>query len=201
MINVNDRIVLTSYFDALSKGLVVDQAQFFANSADTKTVGLDIVLAWKKKIANSFFGIIFVTNFNDMKIEKVYNGALDAETFFGKREQAYLLASAPKNKFGLNLNYSQSKFDTGLAFNHFSKIVLVDYAGFDNGYNTRIKTDLTLGDKMTNHLKLTLGSNNLFNAYPTKQDESGNTEAGRYLDAVQMGFNGAYYYARLGFNF
>jgi iron complex outermembrane receptor protein len=201
MINVKDRIVLTSYFDASSQGLGVDQAQFFANAADTKTVGLDIVLAWKKKIANATYGITLVGNINDMKIDKVKNGALDAETFFGKREQAFLLASAPKNKFGLNLNYSQSKFDSGLALTHFSKIVLIDYAGLDNVYEARINTDLTVGYKMTNHLKLTLGSNNLFNVYPTKQDESGNTEAGGYWDAVQMGFNGAYYYARLGFNF
>jgi iron complex outermembrane receptor protein len=41
----------------------------------------------------------------------------------------------------------------------------------------------------------------LFNIYPDQQDEQGNTEAGGYWDAVQMGFNGAYYYARLGFNF
>lgn len=201
MINVKDRIVLTSYFDASSQGLGVDQAQFFANAADTKTLGLDIVLAWKKKIDNATYGLTLVGNINDMKIDKVKNGALDAETFFGKREQAFLLASAPKNKFGLNLNYSRSKFDSGLAFTHFSKIVLIDYAGLDNVYNARINTDLTLGYKMTNHLKLTLGSNNLFNVYPTKQDESGNTEAGGYWDAVQMGFNGAYYYARLGFNF
>jgi iron complex outermembrane receptor protein len=201
LIKVKDRIVLTSYFDASSQGLGVDQAQFFANAADTKTLGLDIVLAWKKKIENSTYGVTFVGNINDMKIEKVHNGTLDAETFFGKREQAFLLASAPKNKFGLNLNYSHSKFDSGLAFTHFSKVVLIDYAGLDNVYEARVNTDLTFGYKMTNHLKLTIGSNNLFNVYPTKQDESGNTEAGGYWDAVQMGFNGAYYYARLGFNF
>ena len=201
MINVKDRIVLTSYFDASGKGLGVDQAQFFANAADTKTVGLDIVLAWKKKTANSTYGVTLVGNVNDMKIKKVHNGALDAETFFGKREQAFLLASAPKNKFGLNLNYSHNKFDSGLAFTHFSKVVLIDYAGLDNVYEAKINTDLTVGYKMTNHLKLTIGSNNLFNIYPTKQDESGNTEAGGYYDAVQMGFNGSYYYARLGFNF
>ncbi len=201
MIKVKDRIVLTSYFDASSQGLGVDQAQFFANAADTKTLGLDIVLAWKKKIDNSTYGITLVGNINDMKIEKVKNGNLDAETFFGKREQAFLLASAPKNKFALNLNYAKNKFDAGLAFTHFSKVVLIDYAGLDNVYDARVNTDLTLGYKMTNHLKLTVGSNNLFNVYPTKQDELGNTEAGGYWDAVQMGFNGAYYYARLGFNF
>ena len=201
LIKVKDRIVLTSYFDASSFGLGVDQAQFFANAADTKTLGLDIVLAWKKRFGDSHVSATLVGNINDMKITKVNNGDLDAETFFGKREQAFLLASAPKNKFGLNLNYSHKKFDSGLAFTRFSKVVLIDYAGLDNIYTPRVNTDLTLGYQFTKQLKITLGSNNLFNIYPTKQDESGNTEAGGYWDAVQMGFNGAYYYARLGFNF
>ncbi|MBF2709669.1 TonB-dependent receptor [Flavobacterium soyangense] len=201
MIDVKDRIVLTSYFDASSKGLGVDQAQFFANAANTKTLGLDIVLAWKKRYGNTNFSATLVGNINNMTIGKVHNGNLDAETFFGKREQAFLLASAPKSKFGLNLNYSHKKFDTGLAFTRFSKVVLIDYANLDNVYTPRVNTDLTLGYQFTKQLKLSIGSNNLFNIYPTKQDESGNTEAAGYWDAVQMGFNGAYYYARLGFNF
>ena len=111
------------------------------------------------------------------------------------------MASAPKNKFGLNLNYSHKSFDTGVALTRFSKVVLIDYAGVDNVYAPRVNTDITFGYQINKQLKLTLGSNNLFNIYPTKQDESGNTEAGGYWDAVQMGFNGAYYYARLGFTF
>jgi iron complex outermembrane receptor protein len=201
MINVKDRIVLSSYFDASSKGLGVDLAQFFANAADTKTLGLDIVLTWKKKYDNSSLSATLVGNINNMSIDKVKNGNLDAETFFGKREQAFLLASAPKNKFGLNLNYSHKNFDTGVALTRFSKVVLIDYAGLDNVYDPRVNTDITFGYQINKQLKLTVGSNNLFNVYPTKQDESGNTEAGGYWDAVQMGFNGAYYYARLGFTF
>lgn len=201
IINVKDRIVLTSYFDASSKGLGVDLAQFFANAADTKTIGLDVVLAWKKKFNNSNFGATLVGNINNMKIAKVNNGNLDAETFFGAREQAFLLASAPKSKFGLNLNYSSKRFDSGIAFTHFSKVVLVDYGGENDVYTAKTSTDLTLGYQLSKQLKLTVGSNNLFNIYPDKQDEQGNTEAGGYWDAVQMGFNGAYYYARLGFTF
>ena len=201
LINVKDRIVLTSYFDASSKGLGVDQVQFFANAANTKTLGLDIVLAWKKKFDASSVSATLVGNINNMKISKVNNGALDKDIFFGAREQAFLLASAPKNKFGLNLNYSNKKFDTGLAFTRFSKVVLIDYDGANDVYSTKMVTDLTLGYKLSKNLKLTVGSNNLFNVYPDKQDEAGSTEAGGYWDAVQMGFNGAYYYARLGFNF
>ena len=200
-IKVKDRIVLTGYFDASQLNLGVSAAQFFTNGVDTRTAGLDLVFAWKKTFGDSRLGATLVGNINDMKIDNVKNGSLDEGTFFGKREKAFLLASAPKSKFGLNLNYSKNKFDAGLAFTHFSKVVLVDYADEDDLYNAKTVTDLTLGYKLSKQLKLSIGSNNLFNIYPDKQDEQGNTEAGGYWDSVQMGFSGAYYYARLGFNF
>jgi iron complex outermembrane receptor protein len=200
-INVRDRIVLTGYFDATPLNLGVEEAQFFTNGVDTETKGLDIVLAWKKTIGSSRFGATLVGNINDMMIYNVNNGALDQQTFFGNREKAFLLASAPKNKFGLNLNYGIKNFDAGVALTRFSKVVLIDYADEEDIYESKIVTDLTLGYKLTKNLKLSLGANNLFNVYPDKQDEQGNTEAGGYWDAVQMGFSGAYYYARLGFNF
>ncbi|WP_426092068.1 TonB-dependent receptor [Flavobacterium sp. DSR3-2] len=200
-IKVKDRIVLTGYFDASQLNLGVSAAQFFTNGVDTRTAGLDLVFAWKKTFGDSKLGATLVGNINDMKIDNVKNGSLDEGTFFGKREKAFLLASAPKSKFGLNLNYSKNKFDAGLAFTHFSKVVLVDYADEDDVYNAKTITDLTLGYKLSKQLKLSIGSNNLFNIYPDKQDEQGNTEAGGYWDSVQMGFSGAYYYARLGFNF
>ena len=200
-IKVKDRIVLTGYFDATAFNLGVAEAQFFANGVDTRTHGLDLVFSWKKKFDAGQFGVNLIGNINDMKISNVKNGTLDEGTFFGKREKAFLLASAPNNKFGLNFNYSKDKFDAGLAFTRFSKVVLVDYNDEDDVYNPRVITDLTFGYKLTKNLKLSAGSNNLLNIYPTKQDEQGNTEAGGYWDAVQMGFSGAYYYARLGFNF
>ncbi|MGV1012595.1 MAG: TonB-dependent receptor [Flavobacterium sp.] len=201
MINVKDRIVLTGYFDASALNIGVSEAQFFANGVDTNTKGLDVVLAYKKSFGDSKFSATLVGNINDMKIDNIKNRSLDQGTFFGKREKAFLLASAPKNKFGLNLNYSKKWFDTGLAFTHFSEVVLVDYADEDDVYSAKTVTDLTFGFKLSKELKLSVGSNNLFNVYPDKQDEQGNTEAGGYWDSVQMGFSGAYYYARLGFTF
>jgi iron complex outermembrane receptor protein len=200
-IKVKNRIVLTGYFDATVLNIGVSEAQFFVNGVDTKTTGLDLVLAWKKKFGESLFSATLVGNINNMKIDNINNGSLPEETFFGRRDRAFLLASAPKNKFGLNLNYARHKFDAGLAFTHFSKVVLVDYGDEDDTYYPRVVTDLTVGYQLTKSLKLSVGSNNLFNVYPTKQDEQGNTEAGGYWDAVQMGFSGAYYYARLGFTF
>ncbi|WP_445452030.1 TonB-dependent receptor plug domain-containing protein [Flavobacterium sp. 25HG05S-40] len=201
LINVSDRIVLTGYFDATALNLNVDSAQFFVNGVSTVTKGVDVVMAWKNTFGSSKFGATIVGNINNMEVTRVNNGTLDEETFFGAREIAFLKASAPNSKFGLNLNFERKWFDAGAAFTRFSKVVLVDYAGLDNVYDPKIVTDLTLGFQIVKQVKLTVGSNNLFNVYPTKQDESGNTEAGGYWDSVQMGFNGAYYYTRLSFRF
>jgi iron complex outermembrane receptor protein len=201
LIAVNDRIILTGYFDATALNIGVSEAQFFANGVDTKTAGLDLVFSWKRNIGNAMYSATLVGNINDMKIDNVKNGSLDEATFFGKREKAFLLASAPANKFGLNIAYNRNKFDAGLALTRFSKVVLVDYSDQDDVYDAKTVTDLTLGYQFTKSLKLTLGSNNLLNVYPDKQDEIGDTEAGGYWDSVQMGFSGAYYYARIGFNF
>lgn len=201
LINVKDRIVLTGYFDATALNLNVDAAQFFVNGVDTKTMGVDFVLGWKKTYGSSKLATTFIGNINNMKVTTIKNNGLDQETFFGAREVAFLRASAPNSKLGLNVNFERKWLDAGLNFTRFSEVILVDYAGLDNVYSPKIVTDLTFGFKLTKNLKLSVGSNNLFNIYPDKQDESGNTEAGGYWDAVQMGFSGAYYYSRLGFTF
>ncbi|WP_086476824.1 TonB-dependent receptor [Arenibacter amylolyticus] len=213
-IKVNDRIVLTGNFDA-PQIPNVEAAQFFVNGVDTKTTGLDIVLSWMKNFEDSRLSATFTGNINDMKIDKVNNGGLDAETFFGERDKGFLLASAPKSKLTLNVNYRKDKFDAGLGFTHFSKVELLDfqmleptsdYASFadkvmqaTDTYDSKMVTDLVLGYQFTDGLKLNIGANNLFNIYPDQQDDW--VEGGGYWDAVQMGFGGAYYYARLSFSF
>ena len=215
MVNVDDRIVLTGYFDATALNIGVDSAQFFVNGVDTKTTGLDVVLAWKKKSGDNSFGATLLGNINNMEVNNVNNGTLDEQTFFGEREKAFLLASAPDNKFSLNLNYARKWFDAGLAFTRFSEVKLLDYQMYEDvadygsfanqikaatdTYGAKIVTDLTLGFKLSKATKLNIGANNLLNIYPDQQDDW--VEAGGYWDAVQMGFGGAYYYARLGFRF
>ena len=213
-ISVKDRIVLTGNFDTDAiPG--VSAAQFFVNGVDTETTGLDIILAWKKNIDDGSLSATFTGNLNNMKIKEVNNGSLDAETFFGERDIAFLLASAPESKLTLNLNYAKNKFDAGLGFTRFSSIQLLDfqmfepnadYGGFANklaaatdSYNPKIVTDIVLGYQLCEDLKLNIGANNIFNEYPDQQDDW--VEGGGYWDSVQMGFGGAYYYARLGFTF
>ena len=212
-INVQDRIVLTGNFDAPQIDNV-EAAQFFANGADTETIGLDIVLSHELEIGEGKLKSSFIGNFNDMTIKDVKNGNLAEQTFFGERDKSFLLASAPDSKLTLNFIYDLDWFDAALGLTRFSDVTLLDFQMFEpvedygslanqvaaasDVYDSKIVTDLNIGFKLNDALKLNIGSNNLFNVYPDQQDDW--TEAGGYWDAVQMGFGGAYYYAKLNIN-
>jgi len=198
-VSVNDRIVLTGTFPAPQIDNV-NEAQFFVNGVDTETTGVDIILSYRKLFSDGSFSASFLGNINDIKIKNVNNGGLDEDTFFGARERAFLLAAAPESKFGLNLSYSKQKFTSALSFTRYGEVVLVDFGDEEDVYSPKITVDTNIGYEFTDNIKLSIGSNNLFNAYPDQQNDE-NTESGGYWDSVQMGFAGAYYYSRLDFKF
>ncbi len=126
------------------------------------------------------------------------------DIYLSPRERAFILASAPKTKVNLNLNYKISKFNVNLQMVRFDKVTLIGYDNAEQVYNPKVTTDLSFGYEFSQSLNLTLGSKNIFNRYPTLQSAhvtTGNTEAGGIFDPVQMGFAGRQIFARLNFKF
>ncbi len=214
-IAVDDRIVLTDNFDASGLGLGVDVAQFFANGVDTRTTGLDIVLGYRTYYRNSILNIGLVGNLNKLKIDKINNGNLNEFTFFSPFSRAYLVAAAPDYKFGLNITYSTSRFDFGINATQFSRVIIQDDHWLDtpattqeeadaveavatDTYAAAVTVDLSIGYRITDKLKFTIGGNNILNKYPTPQFD-GWTDQGGFSDSVQMGSDGGFYFIRLGF--
>lgn len=222
LVNIKDRIILTGQFDAMNFDANVNDVQFFANGVDTKTAGLDIILNWQKKYSNNELNISLVANFNSMKIDQIKSNDLDEDTFFGIRDQLFLLASAPKSKMNLNINYNFKKLHTNVSLTHFSKIKLIDWqiyqpllsedpnSNFSNAsdrlnkavdnYNQKVVADVSANYPITRKINFGLGINNLLNTYPTQQNNQW-TDGGGYWDSVQMGTNGSFYYTRLTYKF
>ncbi|WP_158849867.1 TonB-dependent receptor [Algibacter sp. L1A34] len=217
-ISVDDRIILTDNFtDQTVLGpLNVDAAQFFANGVDTRTNGLDIVLGYGTSVGDEGkIQVDLIGNLNDLKIKDIHNGDLNEFTFFGPFSQAYLKAAAPDYKFGLNLGYTNKKFNASVALTQFSEVTLQDFQWVDSPpttqaeadalfpvatdvYEAALIVDLSLGYQISEKLKLSIGANNLFNTYPTPQFD-GWTDQGGLADSVQMGSDGTYAFARLNF--
>jgi iron complex outermembrane receptor protein len=218
-VQIKDRIVLTGSFynddDIIGEDLTklnIGAAQFFTNAVNTTSKGVDAILAYSTMFSGKqSLKFSIAANFNDMIIDKIYtNQKLQGKegTYFGLREQYFLLASAPKSKFNFGIDYSKDKFFTNLKITRFGKLELINWN--DNGdstvdpgeldtYNPTITADLSLGYNLKN-FTFTLGGVNILNAYPDKQDP-GLTESGGIWDCVQMGFSGALYFARVGFKF
>ena len=209
---IKDRIILSGNFDASDLGVGIDNVQFFANGVNTVTTGVDLVVNWIKKMENSQLSIDLSGNINKMIITHIKNKTLDQETFFGKRDQQYLLASAPKNKFNLGISYRFKKLETSVKFTRFSRVDLLDWqvsqdiSDFNNSeaertaaaqdiYNPRTTTDLHFSYHVTAAVNIQFGANNILNVYPTKQNSF--TDSGGLWDATQMGTNGSFYYTKL----
>ncbi|MGK0324191.1 MAG: iron complex outermembrane receptor protein [Psychroserpens sp.] len=222
LVNIKDRIILTGNFDASNLDANVNDVQFFANGVNTNTVGLDAILTWSKKIENNEFLVSFASNINDMTITEILNKDLDEKTFFGNREQNFLLASAPDYKSSLNLFYSNQKIDASLIVTNFSKVTLIDWQitrplvsedpnsiyldeadrlkKATDVYEPKTTVDLSIGYNITKQTALRLGANNIFNIYPTAQQNNW-TDGGGYWDSVQMGTSGSFYYSKVTYKF
>ncbi len=208
-VNIKDRIVLTGAFEDTDpeigpelQALNVGAAQFFTNAIDTKTKGVDAILSWATLFGESRVRAAFAGNFNDMELGDITTSTKlkgKEDIYFGRREQKFLLASAPDSKMSLTLDYKIRRLNANLRFTRFGEIVLEDFVGTDDVYKAKIVTDLTLGYDLSKNLAWNFGAANLFNVYPTQQDTE--TETGGLWDAVQMGFSGAFYFTKLGFKF
>ncbi|MCJ7933861.1 MAG: TonB-dependent receptor [Chryseobacterium sp.] len=215
-IQVKNRIVLTGNFSRSDLFTTqqqedeypfIDQAQFFANAIDTRTRGIDVILSYNETIGSGKLTATLAGNYNNMEITKVNTSEQlkgKEDIYLSKRERGFILASAPKTKINLNLNYKINKFNANLQLVRFDKVTLIGYDDAEQVYNPKVTTDVSLGYEFSRNLNLTLGSKNIFNRYPSLQPtqvDSGNTESGGIFDPVQMGFAGRQVFARLNFKF
>ena len=209
-VSIDDRIVLTGAFEdtipairAALQANNVAAVQFFTNAIDTKTDGLDIVLGWLKPTDIGRFNATFAANFTQMTLGDIKTSeklAGKEDVYFGRREQLFLLASAPESKMNLSLNYKLKAMYADLQLTRFGEVRLENWAGEDDVYDPKIVTSLTLGYDVSKNILINVGSNNLFNVYPDEHDPA-NTESGGLWDAVQMGSGGAYYFTKVSAKF
>jgi len=208
-VKINDRVVLTGAFEDTDpdigeelQALDVGAAQFFTNAIDTKTLGVDIILTYSHSFDNHNFRLSYAGNFNNMELGDIYTSpklAGKKDVYFGRREQHFLLASAPKSKMNLLLDYGINRFHSSVQVTYFGKVVLIDWLDTEDIYEAKITTDLSLGYDITDNVTFLVGGANIFDEYPTMQDTE--TETGGLWDAVQMGFSGRFYYAKMTLNF
>jgi len=211
-IKIKDRIVLSGRFDATNypdlaaklATLGVGQAQFFVNSVDTKTTGLDLTASHKAS-----FGADKLTTFLAMNVSKTEVTGVHApaslkgyeDVLLSEKERLYIEQGAPRAKATLGFDYTHGAWDTDLKIIHFGPQTLGTYDGTAAGvpnqhYASKTSADLAFTYNINKNMKFTFGGNNIFNVHPTEQDPN-ETDNGFKYESVQFGLNGASYFGRL----
>lgn len=139
--------------------------------------------------------------------------------YFNREDQSRVEVANPKNKLSLTFNYKFSKFSAMLRFVKFGKVIYLDpsinpanpaafpvnaFKGYpetlDQEFSPKTVTDFSFSYQLIPALSVTIGANNIFDVYQDMHFHSGNLSSGRFVYSrrvQQMGFNGAYYFARL----
>lgn len=221
---IDDRVLLTGQFPrSVAPGFYdaagVNAAQFFTNAIDTETKGLDVVISHTARFSDLKLENGFAINLNQTKkVGDIHSsGALQAANleniYFSEASRVYLEEAVPKVKASLSHNLGWNNATFYVRNTYFGKVTSPDIidANLDgivspNEHQTitdKIITDVSVAYKLTKNLGITLGANNLFDIYPTKNlTASTNNDQFIYSRSTsQFGLNGRYVFSRLNFNF
>ena len=140
--------------------------------------------------------------------------------YYNREDQSRVEIANPKDKISFTLNYRYSKLGAMIRLVRFGEVTYWDgsnatdpflpvtqtnaFTGqpesLDQVFDAKTVTDVSLSYQFTKSLGLTVGANNIFDVYQDMQQHSTNMSLGRFVYSRrvnQMGFNGAYYFARL----
>lgn len=213
-INIDGRIVLSGRFDADNypalgatlSALGVGQAQFFVNSVDTRTQGLDLTFSHRTSLGAGKLNTYLAANFSKTEVTGVHApSSLKGyeDVLLSDRERLFIEQGAPRRKATLDFDYTLGQLETDFKIIHFGPQTLGTFSGPpvpNQYYAPKTSADLALTWAFTEKTKFTVGANNIFNVHPSAQNPD-ETDNGFKYESVQFGLNGTSYFARLSHRF
>ncbi len=221
-IDVSDRIFISKSYAVTAADVaalpelasvgVGGNVQYFTNSLDTTTKGIDLVSTYRTDFADGRLNLSLAYNYNKSEVTK-YDPAAIAT--FQIIDIQYL---APNHRATLSANWSRGDLAVNVRESYYGSWVDAnDYpTAFDaNGnvtagqkFSAKFTTDLDVGYTFFEHYTATLGVSNLFNTHPDKIQATasnpiytltGGTGDGQIYprSGGPFGINGAFYYVSL----
>ncbi|MBS0410612.1 MAG: TonB-dependent receptor [Proteobacteria bacterium] len=217
---------IAAHGNVLDPGVSYVGISVFTNGANTRTRGIELTANYASdfgEMGHVDWSAAF--NYSDTAVTKqfalpsvVSAPAWGQTVLLGPTAISQLTTATPKTKVVLGAYWTKGKWSVNLResiYGPSSEIVSTDGTG-NNGTVERIGatgiTDLDIGFKITENLKLDVGANNLFNEKPpTTPNISDGAGGVRPADGANVydapmgfspfGINGGYYYGRVTYTF
>lgn len=191
----------------------IREITFFTNHINTRTRGIDFVTSFKHNFTpRQGLNASFAFTFNKTEITsqkatpaQIQTGAANTVKLIDTVSISLIETSQPRNKVLASISYQAGKLNITARATYFGKVIAwekpANLPHRDQTFAGKTLTDLTLSYDITKKFAITLGANNIFDAYPDKvlanyaSYSSGQIPYTR--NANQFGFNGAFYYTTL----
>ncbi len=203
-IKVDDRISLSKIFrltdddrETLARSGIAGAgdiylAQLFVNDIDTETEGVDVVFTYSKKWRAGVTDFSLAYNYTDIDVESYSPGLID-ETVILDIEDAL-----PDSRLNATATHRRGNWNFLLRYNWTDE--WYEKESSKTTFNSYWTMDAEAGYSFNNGVTLVLGGTNFTDETPDRYQ--GATQFGnRYAQYAPLGFNGAFYYGRLVYEF
>lgn len=186
----------------------VRAVRFFTNAVDYRTRGVDLSANYTTALGpDSSLSINLAGSIVDTKVKNIVANPAELAgsglTLIGRQSIGYIESWAPSNKWSGTVNYRNG----GLTVNLNSTVYgpyrfTAATAALDQKFRTQVVVNPSISYDFKNGFSVTVGANNVFDAYPEKP-----IVADRYLGLNNFdlqapeGANGGFYYARVSLGF
>lgn len=215
-IEVEDRIALSSSFeltDAERAALVASgnaeaasltSVTYFGNAFDTTTTGLDVVASLRTDHFGGTTTYALAGNWNRTRVDR-FNADFVDEARVYKIEE-----SLPRTKGYLSVNHRRDVFHANLRLAYYgswyedhvdSAVIRVEDGGLPIYDSSAVIVDAEIGWRFASGLYVNLGAQNLFDKVPVDNPWGASVAGAAYPVHSPYGFNGGFYYARVGWTF
>ena len=186
----------------------IDSVNFFTNLVDTRTRGADLVGSWRNEVGNGALTVTGAftyakTTLRDVRDNPPQLAALGFDdTLFGVEERNTLLGAAPRQRAVASATWANDDWTVlGRVTRHGSTTRVFNFGGgFEPAqtYGAKYQLDAEVEYRFDNRLSLALGSSNLTDEYADLSSDDINYFGNLPYDVLSpIGFNGAYWYARI----
>jgi len=210
-IKVRDRIFISQPFFVTPADIVAlpelasvgvgGTVQYFTNSFDTRTRGLDFVGTYRTGLGGGDLDLTLAYNYNKTKVTKFDPGTISAAQIIDAERLA------PSHRANLQANWKFGDFAINATEHYYgSWRSQLDYPG--QKFGSKFTTDLEASYTFLDHVTLSVGANNLFDQYPDRIAASPQNPIFDLTDSLAdgqvyprnggpFGLNGGFWYTRI----
>lgn len=208
-IEVEDRFAVSSSFTVtpairatlLAQGVPgadsLTSLNYFTNSFDTRTRGVDLVGSWRGEVAGGTLTLTGAYNWNDTKVTKFKTAELSTLARINVED------GLPQQAGNVSATYAYDRFEGMVRVRHYGEWTDAQFQSSANliqEFGAKTFVDVSVSADLTENFKLTAGAENLFDVYP---DEA-TFQASRgliYSRNAVYDTDGGLYYVRLNASF